>query len=129
MHNPNIDRLRNPTLIHRKTLTFRISLTFQVPCILPPTTIQLIQRREREVSFMALAFLSLTRDRAPVATRDVVAEREWRLLVRWSAFEAAELERSEKGSHGYETGGCDRYARFDERPDHGRCSTVWGKIS
>jgi hypothetical protein len=44
---------------------------------------------------MDLTILCLARDCAPVATGNVIPEREWSVLVCGSAFEAAQLEYSE----------------------------------
>jgi len=134
MLNPDLHRLRNPTLIRGLLIRARAPIPLN-PSLLSPQPIQPLQRRERKIAFMAststststlaLAFLSMRRNRAPVATRDVVAQRERRVLGRGVTFEASEFEGPEEGTHGYEAGGCDGYAGLDERPDHGSCSRVW----
>jgi hypothetical protein len=132
MLNPNLHRFRNPTLIHGSLIRARAPIPLN-PGFQSPQPIQPIQRREREIAYMAstftstlaMAFLSMRGNRAPVATRDVVAQRERRVLGRGVTFEAPEFEGPEEGTHGYEAGGRDRYAGLDERPDHGCGSRVW----
>ena len=104
MLNPNLHRLRNPTLIHGSLIRARAPIPLN-PSFQSPQPIQPIQRREREIAYMAstststlaMAFLSMRGNRAPVATRDVVAQRERRVLGRGVTFEAPEFEGPEEG--------------------------------